>query len=867
LLWREGRTINLRNQLGTTKEVLEGADPSEARAAALQEILDDVPLPVRLEHLVRAIEEQAPGLIASVLLVEGDRLRLAAAPNLPDGYNRLVDGKPVGEGYGSCGTAAYRRETVIVSDIQNDVLWTNYRDVARRYGLGACWSTPIFDRSGNVAGTFALYYREPRRPRADELALIREFSLLAGIGIAQDRARREFQESEGGFRDLVDDLDAIVWEADAETRQVTYVSRRAEQLLGYPLERWRSEPGFWDSLIHPEDREATLRQYRQAMRDGRDYQSEYRVTAVDGRIIWLRDIVHVKEAGESRAKRLRGFMVNISRQREAEHERESLVQRLLTEQALFHEVVEQMPDAVVIVEAPSGRILLANSEAERLAGVRLNLLTTLDHYASFQMLRVGDQPYGLSEWPIYRAINHGEVVKGEEMLVVRPDGSRRAIIASAVPVRDGKGAIVAGVVAFSDMTARKHADLARRLLADAGSTLGNTLEPGGAVQGLASLAAVELADWCAVFLPEDDGALRCAALGLRDIGKAYLRPQLERLLPQPGGVPFHASSVLASGQSRLFTTVGPDAFEAGAVRPELMRISRELGAESAMTVPLTAHGKTLGVVVYGSARSDRRYDRDDLALAQELAHRAALALDNAKLYGEAQGAIRHREEFLSIAAHELKTPLAGLQLALETLVSHVGRPEIDVDAVRARVAAGQRQLTRLDRLIDDLLDVSTIRAGRMQLAAQSMDLVDAVRAVVARFSDELRAKSVDVLIHAPAPVRGRWDPARIEQVITNLLSNAIKYGARKPIHIVVQDTGRGALLRVEDQGMGITPAVAQRLFRPFERGVAPGHYGGLGLGLYITAQIVLAHGGSIAVEPPTREGATLTVELPREGPA
>src|SRR6185369_14412782 len=127
-----------------------------------------------LDRLVRAIEQRAPGMTASVLLVQDGRLKLGAAPHLPEAYNRAADNHPIGEGYGSCGTASHRGALVVVEDIQTDPLWKNYREIARRYRLGACWSMPIFNGAKAVVGTFALYYHEPRRPRPDELRLIED---------------------------------------------------------------------------------------------------------------------------------------------------------------------------------------------------------------------------------------------------------------------------------------------------------------------------------------------------------------------------------------------------------------------------------------------------------------------------------------------------------------------------------------------------------------------------------------------------------------------------------------------------------------------------------------------------------------------
>jgi signal transduction histidine kinase len=171
---------------------------------------------------------------------------------------------------------------------------------------------------------------------------------------------------------------------------------------------------------------------------------------------------------------------------------------------------------------------------------------------------------------------------------------------------------------------------------------------------------------------------------------------------------------------------------------------------------------------------------------------------------------------------------------------------------------------RLARLIDELLDVSRSQAGQLRLSRERSDLVAAVHRVVGRFRDELTAKGIEIAVHATSPVFGCWDPLRIEQVIANLISNSIKYGAGRGVRVTCETNETSAILRVEDQGIGMDAPLVARLFKPFGRGVATGQIGGLGLGLYITAQIVHAHGGAISVRSTPGEGSTVIVELPRE---
>jgi signal transduction histidine kinase len=240
-----------------------------------------------------------------------------------------------------------------------------------------------------------------------------------------------------------------------------------------------------------------------------------------------------------------------------------------------------------------------------------------------------------------------------------------------------------------------------------------------------------------------------------------------------------------------------------------------------------------------------------------------MAIDNARLYRDAQEGIRLREEFLSVASHELRTPVAGIMLSIESLASSGGAGgSIDPSSSRKLLDLLVRHGRRLARLIGDLLDVSRLQKP-LSLEREEVDLVRLVREVLARLEPDAVRARCSVSIQAGGPVTGSWDRSRLDQVITNLLSNAVKFGAGKPIEISVGTTADGlARLAIRDHGIGISPEFQPRLFGRFERGVSADHYGGLGLGLYISRRIVEAHGGLVRVESQPGAGATFTVDLP-----
>ncbi|MCY1076497.1 ATP-binding protein [Archangium sp. miwbw1] len=240
-----------------------------------------------------------------------------------------------------------------------------------------------------------------------------------------------------------------------------------------------------------------------------------------------------------------------------------------------------------------------------------------------------------------------------------------------------------------------------------------------------------------------------------------------------------------------------------------------------------------------------------------------------RLMVELQEAVRLRDEFLSIASHELKTPLTPLSIRLQGLERSL---QAEPDAPMSRrlgkeVEVMRRQVKRLSDLVNELLDVSRISTGRMKLMLEDVNLSEVAREVVSRFSPEAQRAGCALVLHAEGPVVGLWDQLRLEQVLTNLLSNAIKYGAGKPIHIHVEQRDGLARLVVRDEGIGIQPEALGRIFNRFERAVSERHYGGLGLGLYVTQQIIAAMNGTVSAESTPGQGATFTVELPPQPPS
>jgi signal transduction histidine kinase len=429
--------------------------------------------------------------------------------------------------------------------------------------------------------------------------------------------------------------------------------------------------------------------------------------------------------------------------------------------------------------------------------------------------------------------------------------------------------IVAGMDTRRLARRARRAERKARFIARASQALAASLDFRATLDQVAQLAVPVVADLCAVDMLEEDGTIRRLAVAHRALEKGAVAWELEHRWPSRLDDLYGPGRVIHNGQPELRGEVPEAKLPRAARDGEHLRALRSLGLESYLIAPLQARGRTLGAITFAYAGSHRRYRKADLRLAMELAGRAALAVDNALLYRASQEAVRLRDEFLAVASHELKTPLTPLNLRLQSLRRELERRDAPVDSTRLKehVTVLQRQCKRLSTLAESLLDVSRLEVGRLVLELEYVDLSVLVREVVSRFAAQAARTHTPLEVSAGEPVVGRWDQLRLEQVVSSLLSNAIKYGAGRPITVIVERVPTGARLTVRDNGIGISPEHLPRIFDRFERAVSAEHFGGLGLGLYLTRHLVEAFGGTIRASSEPGKGASFEVDLPLSSPA
>jgi signal transduction histidine kinase len=372
---------------------------------------------------------------------------------------------------------------------------------------------------------------------------------------------------------------------------------------------------------------------------------------------------------------------------------------------------------------------------------------------------------------------------------------------------------------------RQRVERSQRVLAEAGAVFAASLEPRNTLPRVARLLVPELVSGFVVWLVDEEGRLVPAVrVGLTPEQEACLREELRQL----------------SEPSR--------------------RQASPMGATVLARIQHRGHvlgGMALVWLGYTHLPRSRA-----AAFAEDLAHHCALALENARLLADYQAAIHVRDEFITVAAHELRTPLTSLKLQLRSLTRLLQQPSTSLETMRPRFLSMSRQVERLGRLVEGLLDVGRIHTGRLHLDRELMDLGELVHDVVDQLSGELARAGCEVSLVLQPRVSGLWDRTRLEQALTHLLGNAAKFGAGHPIELRVEQRDERACLTVRDQGIGLPPEALERIFGRFERAVSSREYGGLGLGLFLTRRIAEAHGGLVRATSQPGQGATFVLELP-----
>ncbi len=671
-------------------------------------------------------------------------------------------------------------------------------------------------------------------------------------------------------------------------QHIVYWNRPCSDLTGYSLEEVRGRC-FSDFLLVPEEVEpvkAVLAKLSSAEQPSR--LANYWVSKT-GEQHWIAWSNTLTQAPDAQAQYIIKTGIDRSEAKRVED-------ALRTSEARLAGVIAVATDAIIAIDSEQ-RISIYNQGAEKIfgwsaaevLGKPLDMLLPLrfravhaQHVRDFADGEVAARQMGQRKPEIFGLRKNGEEFPAQ----------------AAISKLDVDGSWLFTVV-LRDVTQQRQREKERELLANLGAALVATLDYDAVLTSIAQAVVQNLADCCALDLVDKDGQLRRLKVVHRDPARTALCERLQRI-ELDRQRPHLVSSVLESRRPSLIAEVSSQFLESVAQSDEHLRLLQELAPRSLMVVPLLAHGELLGTLSFVASSPSRAYGPEDLRLAEELAFRAALAIENARLYasarthsddlreanrqmviatiraqeltGEAEAAkaraekgerelaevARFRETFIGIVGHDLRTPLGAINLAVTTLRGHGHLDEHDETAV-GRIA---KSAERMRRMISQLLDLTRARlGGGFPLEPKLTDLREVCRKVAEEFAAPIQ-------LDIDGDVTGTWDPDRLEEALSNIVANAIEHAAPGTAAIVAAHADGGqVVVEIRNQGKPIPPDVLPFIFEPFRRAKRKkSATGNLGLGLYIANEIARSHGGTLDVRS-SNELTVFVMRLPRSHPA
>jgi signal transduction histidine kinase/ActR/RegA family two-component response regulator len=544
-------------------------------------------------------------------------------------------------------------------------------------------------------------------------------------------------------------------------------------------------------------------------------------------------------------------------------------------QALHHRVDElealfdMLPIGLAIADDVRCRYIRVNAALARLLDLPHGANASLDGPAgerpAYRVLRSGRE-IPVDELPLHRAAREGVPITDFDCEIVRADGRSIPILMQASPLFDERGRSRGALGAVVEVGDRVRIEREQRFLADASRVLASSLDHDTTLGALADLSVPMLADYCMVDILRDDGTVRRVAMATSETEKLDVLRELQRYPPLLS-IESAATRVIRSGEPLVCEEISDSLVKAAAQNAEHEQLLRAFGVRSFAMAPLRARGRTLGLFTVGMLSNARTLRARDLPLVIDVASRAALALDNAILYRDAQTANRLKDDFLATLSHELRTPLNALLGWAQILRAQLPEGAVTRRAIDSIDRNAHAQLV----LINDLLDVSRVISGKLRLDHKPVDLAAVVSAAIEAIRPAARGREIELAVTvAPLRLEVLGDADRLQQVVWNLASNAVKFTPRGGrVDVSVDEKNDAVQVTVSDTGAGIDPAFLPYVFDRFRQGDSSTTraQGGLGLGLAIVRHLVDLHGGSVTAYSPGRDrGTRFVVTLPAQKP-
>lgn len=578
---------------------------------------------------------------------------------------------------------------------------------------------------------------------------------------------------------------------------------------------------------------------------------EFEVDAIheDGRVIEFLTYAAPILDEEGQTRGAVGAFVDITHRKQIE-------EALRHSEELYRSLAEALPQMIFLC-THEGKLEYCNPSGVNYIGLSLEQIL---QRSPLELIHPSDRSEAVAHW---RNAIATETAYEIEVRLQRSDGLYRWHTLRMNPIAGVGDRPLKWLGTATDIDDRKRSQQQERFLATASSVLANSLDYQTTLDSLAHLTIPSIADWCAIDVVEKDGTIERLAVAHTDPDKEELAKELHRRYPPKKEATMGQANVLRTGQSELYPHIPDSVLVETACDAEHLRILRELRLNSGMCVPLKARGRTLGTITFVLEAGSRYYDHTDLMLAEKLAHRAAIALDNASLYREAQDANRLKDEFLATLSHELRTPLNCILGWSQILRNR----RLSEEKMGLALETIERNARLQFQLIEDLLDVSRIITGKLRLNVTSISLLRAIKEAIESVCPAAEAKHIQLktqLNRHAGPVSGDRD--RLQQIVWNLLSNAIKFTPPEGcVTVILEQFQNSIQIRIIDTGQGIKSEFLPYVFDRFRQADSSSTraYNGLGLGLAIVRHLTELHGGTVSADSPgLGQGAMFTVELP-----
>ncbi|MCE9548540.1 MAG: PAS domain S-box protein, partial [Planctomycetia bacterium] len=750
-------------------------------------------------------------------------------------------------GVGLPGRVWLERKAAWIPDAALD---TNFprAQAAANVNLHAAFGCPVMVGE-DFLGVIEFFSREIQEPDADLLEMMATVGHQIGQFLERRGAEQRLQASEQELADFFENApvglhwvgpDGIILRANkAELEMLGYTR---EEYLGQHISTMHADESVIDDVLQRLANAETLINYEARLRckDG-----SIKEVLIASNSLW--------ENGQFIHSRC--FTRDISDRKQLDEELRLRLKELVAAEERIRSIVDNALDAIITID-DRGIMQTFNPAAERLFG------RMAEDVIGQNVKILMPEPYHReddNDIALFLQTDEPRILgSGREVMGRRRDGGLIPIELAVSEFHLHNKRFFTGIV--HDITQRKRTEATLRFLADASKLLSSIVDYRATLQRVVRLAVPDFADWCAMDMLNADGSLERIAIAHRDAEKLRQIEDHFQRHPVPADSPFGAPRVARTGVSEMSTHITDDMLRSVAADEPSLTFLRDLGLRSYLCVPLVTQAKVLGVLTFVLSESGREYNAHDLTVAEDLAHRAVVALENARLYQQVREADRRKDEFLAMLAHELRNPLAPIRSGLDILA-------VEQQASGETIGIMQQQVDHLVRLVDDLLDVSRIMRGKIELRRRTTDLLQIVAQACDAIRPILEADNKTLVVRTPP--NSIWiyvDPVRIVQVLENLLNNAVKYtdvGGR--VELIIEQQDKDAVVRVRDNGIGIEPDLLPKVFDLFiqaSRSLDRAQ-GGLGIGLTLVRTLVELHGGEVtATSAGLKQGSEFTVRLP-----